>query len=172
VGGESNHDEVILKVRQFWHEDVTLKQDAETLVVNGRRLQRGKTYSADRFFPSNNPWPLLKVEWRIRNGGLYPNPAAEGTAPTETLAVGGGVTEGWAPNLLGELAMVAGIVTLLLATRGLTQEDVTSRPRTMMIGDPNTNYFYVVRADVARRTPTSVGAASSTFGWCRGRHKA
>jgi hypothetical protein len=68
------------------------------LVVNGRWLQKGEAYRTLCFFPSSDPWLLLKAEWRIGNGGLYPNPVPQGTAPAETPTVGGGVMEGWAPS--------------------------------------------------------------------------
>ena len=53
-------------------------------------------------------------------------------------------------------------------TDGTLQETVTAGPwssdQDAVIGDPNTNYYYLLRAPAVRPTPTRVAGASSISG--------
>ena len=111
--------------------------------------------------------------YTLRSGFWQPSCVAAAVVTTITRAVGNPntVTLAWshvAPNQTYQVHRAT--TPYFTPAAGTLQETVSAGPWSddeVVIGDPNTNYFYLVPPPAARLTPTRAAWASSTFGWHR-----
>ena len=101
--GTSSQDEATLPGLHF-------RREGQTLFVNNRPLDINGRYETVRWTATRNPWVILTNRFEIRNRGLIP---AVSTAPADVLFISGDVHQGWVPNPLGLILILAGMVLFL-----------------------------------------------------------
>ena len=107
--GTSEQDEARIPGLRF-------RRDGETLYVNNRPVEiNGRYETVDwNWTTSKNPWLILTNRFEIRNRGLI---AASANGAADVLFVSGDVHQGWIPNPLGLIMLIAGMVLFLREAR-------------------------------------------------------
>lgn len=101
--GTSDQDEAQVSGLHF-------RRDGQMLYVNNRPVDVGVRYETTRWRATRNPWVILTNRFEVRNRGLI---SADSIAPANVLFISGDVHEGWIPNPLGLILILAGMVLIL-----------------------------------------------------------
>jgi hypothetical protein len=101
--GTSSQDEATVTGLHF-------RRDGETVYVNNRPLDVGARYETTRWTATRNPWIIHTNRFEVRNEGLI---SVDSSAAPDVLFISGDVQQGWVPNPLGLILILAGMVLLL-----------------------------------------------------------
>jgi len=88
----------------FWYGNLDLERQGEILIVNGRSLLPGQTYTRTQWFPALNPWFIRTAQTTVENAGII---ELSGSFPV--LHVLGSLKPVWFFNPTGLLLIIAGV---------------------------------------------------------------
>jgi len=103
--GTSDQDQASVEGLRFRPEGQTLYVDNRPLDVNVRYKTVKWNWTASR-----NPWLIVTNRFEIKNQGLI---AASANESPDILFISGDVYQGWLPNPLGLIMILAGMVLIL-----------------------------------------------------------
>ncbi len=94
-------------VDQITIRELSLRREAETLLVDDQPVPPGEVYNSFRWRPSINPWLFLTIRFTLKNEGL--NSTSFSSSGTEVLYVTGDISGRWFVNPLGLIILGSGI---------------------------------------------------------------